>query len=407
MTPTPVHDLDVVLWGATGFTGRLVADHLVARHGVDDGLRWAIGGRNEVKLEALRDELGADVPIVLGDAADPDSLRAMAEATRVVCTTVGPYARHGSELVAACVETGTDCCDLTGEIQWIRRMIDQHHQRAAATGARIVHCCGFDCIPTDLGTWFTQQQMIERHGTPSPHVSIRVAGGFGGVSGGTLASMMALLGEASHDDAVRALLEDPYALNPDGERHGGDGPDPKAATRDDDGNWTSPWLMTIVDGPVVRRSHALLGRPWGEDFRLDERLRIGRGPTARLGATLVATAMTVGRRGGSIGLVRRAMGSFTPKPGSGPSPRVQQMGFFDIRFHARDAGGEVVLRTRVKGDRDPGYGSTAKMLGEAAACLALDDLDVGGGVLTPAAAMGEALVERLNRHAGVTFSVDE
>lgn len=398
-------DLDVVLWGATGFTGRLVAGHLLDRHGVDGGLRWAIGGRNEAKLEALRSKLGADVPIIIGDAADPASLRAMVKRTKVVCTTVGPYAVHGSELVAACVETGTDYCDLTGEVPWIRRMIDEHHAAAADTGARIVHCCGFDCIPTDLGTWFTQQQMVELHGAPSPHVSIRVAGMRAGVSGGTLASMTGLLAEAA-DENVRAVLDDPYGLNPDEARAGPDEDDPAVPTRDGDGHWTAPWLMSLVDTRVVRRSHALLGHPWGEDFRLDERLRLGHGPVGLAAASAVAAGIATVMGGGQLGAVRKLTEKLMPSSGSGPSEKTRERGWFDIRFHARDAGGDVVLRTRVKGDRDPGYGSTAKMLGEAAACMALDDLDAGGGVLTPASAMGGALVERLNHHAGVTFAVD-
>lgn len=400
---------DVVLWGATGFTGKLVAEHLLARHGVDGELRWAIGGRNQSKLEELRSDLGpaaANVPIVLGDATDPGSLRSLVANAKVVCTTVGPYARYGNELVAACVETGTDYCDLTGEVQWMRRMVDEHHDAAAASGARIVHAAGFDCIPTDLGTWFTQQRMIEQTGSPSPHISIRIAGAWGGVSGGTFASAIDLLAELGSGDADH-VFDDPYALNPPGLRHGADGPDPARPTQDADGHWTAPWLMAIVDLRIIRRSHALLAQPWGEDFRVDERLRLPRGPAGLALATSVAAGMAAAKAGGGIGPVRKLAERFGPDPGQGPSPRTQERGFFDIRFHAHDTDGNVVLRTRVEGDRDPGYGSTAKMLGEAAACLALDELDSGGGILTPAAAMGGALVDRLHEHAGVTFTLDE
>jgi short subunit dehydrogenase-like uncharacterized protein len=412
---SPERELDVVVWGATGFTGSLVAAYLAQRYGVGGDLRWALGGRSRDKLEALRDALGGDtgadvsgLPLVVGDADDEASLAALARRTRVVCTTVGPYARCGSKLVAACARAGTHACDLTGEVQWMRRMIDAHEREAAASGARIVHTCGFDSIPSDLGVFFLQREMRARHGAPSPHVKYRVRKFQGGFSGGTAASMLNLLEESARDPEVRRLVADPYALNPEGRRTGPDGPDQAAPAWDTDfAAWTAPFVMAAVNTRVVRRTNALTGYAYGRDFRYDEAMLMGPGPAGWARAAALSAGLGGVLLAGSIGPLRRALGRMLPAPGEGPSAAEREAGFFDVLLFGEqpDGRGEG-LRARVTGDRDPGYGSTARMLGESAVCLARDELAVGGGFWTPASAMGEPLLERLQASAGLAFSLE-
>lgn len=401
-------EFDVVVWGATGFTGALVASHLLNVYGAGGNLRWAVGGRSESKLEATRRALGdggADVPMLLADADDPESLAALARRTRVVCSTVGPYALHGSNLVAACVEQGTHYCDLTGELQWMRRMIDRHHQRAGETGARIVHTCGFDSIPSDLGTRFLQQEMRRRQGRVCPEVRLRVREARGGFSGGTVASMVNMLDEAERDPDVRALIRDPYALNPADQRDGLDGPDSLVPEYDPAcGGWVGPFVMGAINTRVVRRSNALAGYPYGRDFRYREGMLMPFGTwgfalAAGLGAGSAAAGAAIGFK-----VVRDALGPLLPKPGEGPSAQTRAKGRFVIDLVGAVAG-HPELTVQVSGEGDPGYASTSRMLGEAAVCLARDDAGSGGGVLTPAVAMGDALIERLQLHAGITFRV--
>lgn len=411
----PDRDLDVVVQGASGFTGRLVAEYLLRRYGVGGELRWGLGGRSRAKLEALRAELARatgvadrDLPILLSDAEDEASLAAVAEQTRVVCTTVGPYALHGSRLVAACVRAGTHCCDLSGEVHWMRRMIDAHQEAAAASGARIVHACGFDSIPSDLGVFFLQRAMQARHGAPASHVALRVLGGRGGISGGTAASMLAMLEEAERDPALWRMLRDPYLLNPEGLRSGPDGPDRAGPFYDEAFEaWMAPFVMALINTRIVRRTHALLGRPWGEDFRYDEAMQMGGGPLGFAKAAGLATGLAAVMVAGRVGALRRAFGRMLPAPGEGPSREQRERGWWDlVLLGTRPGAPERRLRVRVRGDRDPGYGSTAKMLGESAVCLAKDELPVGGGFWTPAAAMGEPLLARLQANAGLTFTVE-
>jgi short subunit dehydrogenase-like uncharacterized protein len=403
-------EFDVVVWGATGFTGRLVAEHLLRRHGLGGALRWAIAGRSEHKLADVRRTLGpsADgLPLLVADAGDPPSLDALAARARVVCSTVGPYALHGSGLVAACAALGTHYCDLTGEVQWMRRMIDAHHEQARDSGARIVHTCGFDSIPSDLGVLFVQQEMQRRHGVPCRAVKFRLREARGGFSGGTVASMLNMLDEAQRDPGIGQVLDDPYGLNPAGERRGLDAPERRAPEYDPDfGAWVGPFVMAAINTRVVRRTNALMGFPYGSEFRYDEGTLMPYG----LWGFPLALGLSVGSAAFSkvagIGGIRRQLARLLPQPGQGPSERKRESGFFVIEMlgkHPTDSSADV--RVTIRGDRDPGYGSTARMLGEAAACLAEDQLSSAGGVLTPAVAMGEALLARLPVHAGVTFEV--
>ncbi len=390
-------ELDLVVFGATGFTGRLVAEYL-ARAG--DRPRWAIAGRNREKLAAL----GFDVPILVADAHDPAALADIARRTKVVCTTVGPYAKYGSALVAACAEAGTHYCDLSGEPAWMRQMIDAHHERARTTGARIVHTCGYDSIPSDLGTWALQQEMIARFGGPAHKVTALFGESSGSLSGGTVASGIetARQGAASRD--VRKILANPYGLDPDPLAERPPSPDETGI------GWephlkmfTLPFLMAQINTRVVRRSHALAGQPWGTDFVYREVMST---PGNARGLAMAATVF------GGLGAIafalkrpwlRDQLAKRAPQPGEGPSREQRERGHWKVRFLGeRDNARLVYIAADPHGD--PGYASTAKMLGECALSLALDPLTSEGGVLTPSVAMGQHLVDRLRR-AGLTFSV--
>lgn len=403
-------EFDVVLWGATGFTGRLVAAYLAERAG-SEALRWALAARNGERLVELREGLGpaaAAVPLIVADSHDRASLAALAQRTRVVVTTVGPYALYGSELVAACVEAGTDYCDLAGEVQWMRRMIDAHQARAEATGARIVHCCGFDSIPSDLGVHFLQRAAREQFGEPCHRVGLRVRAARGGFSGGTVASMLNLIAEGRRDREVARILRNPYALNPPDSRDG-----PRQAShgrpsfdRDVD-SWLAPFVMAAINTRVVHRTNALLGFPYGREFRYDEAILTGRGLPGRTRAMAIAAGLGAFTVAAGIGPARAILRrTVLPAPGDGPDEAAREAGFFNLLLVGR-VPPDQLLRARVTGDRDPGYGSTAKMIGETAICLASDAAcdATAGGFWTPAAALGDALVARLQAHAGLTFTI--
>jgi short subunit dehydrogenase-like uncharacterized protein len=395
---------DIVVFGATSFVGQITCRHLVERHGTDGRLRWAIAGRSASKLDEVAASTGAQVERIVADAADETALAEMAESTRVVISTVGPYALYGSPLVAAVSSAGTDYCDLTGETQWIRQMIDAHQGDAEASGARVLNACGFDSIPSDVGVWFTQQQAQAQLGEACDRISMRVHGTRGGASGGTIASMLNLVEEAAADKELRRLLADPYALNPADLRNGPKQPDTTRPTRDPEtGEWLAPFVMAAVNTRVVQRTHALLGRPWGPGFCYDEAMDMGQGPLGAAKATGLTAGLGVGMGALALGPTRNLARRFLPKPGDGPSPEAQLAGFFDLRFNGWTPSGKRA-RTRVTGDRDPGYGATARMLGEtAAALLDLPHDEVGGGFWTPAAALGDRLVEQLEAHAGMRF----
>jgi short subunit dehydrogenase-like uncharacterized protein len=402
-------DFDVVIWGATGFTGELVAQYF-ARHR-PEGLRWAIAGRNQTKLENIRaglceiDDTLGELELLTGDSHDAASLDVIAARATVVVSTVGPFAKYGSELVAACVKNGTHYCDITGESHWVRRMIDAHHDEARKTGARIVHCCGFDSIPSDIGCQLLQLEARKQQGAPCSRTTLYVDRVKGAMSGGTLATMGNLMEEATRDRSIRRILGDPYALNPEGERHGPDGADQTGIGREPGGGWTAPFVMAAINTRIVRRSNALMGYPYGKDFRYQELMRFPPGAkglmmaTALTGSLATFTALMV------AGPTRRLLSkTVLPKPGSGPSRHDRENGFYRLRLVG--SGGPRDIVVRVEGDADPGYGDTAKMIGQSALCLALDGdaLESEGGVLTPASAMGSVLLERL-RGAGMRFDV--
>ncbi|MFT4570973.1 MAG: short subunit dehydrogenase-like uncharacterized protein [Hyphomicrobiaceae bacterium] len=398
---------DIVVFGATSFVGEILCQHLVKRHGCDGPLKWAIAGRSQAKLDAIAESTGAKVPQIVADAADEAAMAALVASTRVIISTVGPYALYGSELVAAAAAAGTDYCDLTGEPQWMQRMIDAHAETAAKSGARIVHTCGFDSIPSDLGVWFTQSKANETLGEPCSTIAMRVKAMKGGASGGTIASMMNVMEETAKDPGLRKVLANPYALAPANMRTGIRQANVTLPESDAvSGAWVAPFVMASINTRVVFRSHALLGHPWGSEFRYDEAMMMGSG----IGGALQATALSLGLGGfmaaASIAPLRNLLNSYVlPKPGEGPSPAEQKAGFFDIRMFGETPSGKTI-KTKITGDRDPGYGSTGKMLGEAAICLLeLDRIKVPGGFWTPSTALGQALVDQLEEHAGLTFSV--
>lgn len=409
---------DVVLWGATGFTGQYVAEYLAERYDTTE-LDWAIAGRDSERLKKLRERLTERDPdseaidVLTGDAFDRDSLDAIAEQTRVICTTVGPYAEYGTNVVEACLEHGTDYCDLAGEIHWMRRMIDEHHEDALDEGVRIVHGCGFDSIPSDLGTVLMQTHANEQFGTSCSRVDAYVSTSSFGMSGGTYASLIGTFEAMASDPAIRRVVQSPYSLAPEGERSGPDdgvqqGPAYDSAT----GQWTAPFVMAIVNEKVVRRSNALLGYPWGRDFRYREVTPTGSGMSGAVGATLTSTGSALFAGAMSVTPFRTFLEQFMlPEPGNGPSQEAIENSGFEIRLvgtgQEPESGDEFTVQGRVAADRHPGYGATPWMLGEAAVCLARGDTDtpLSGGVLTPASGIGTPLIDRL-REVGMTFAVD-
>jgi short subunit dehydrogenase-like uncharacterized protein len=407
--PTTERDYEVIVYGATGFTGKLVAEYLLKTYGSNGELRWAMAGRSLDKLERVASELNADgVPLLVADSGDSDALVKLVQSTKVLCTTVGPYALYGSALVTACARNGTHYCDLTGEVQWMQRMIAGHQDDAVASGARIVHTCGFDSIPSDMGVLFLQNAMQAAHGVPATHVKYRTVGASGTFSGGTLASMVNMFNEMAADPSLRKTLADPYSLNPTGSVRGTDVDDQTGAIYDEDfKRWTIPFMMAAINTRVVRRSNALLNNTWGEDFNYDEATLAPEGQGG-FKSKLVSLAMNAGAGAIVFKPTRALLNRWLPDPGEGPSLEQREKGYFDIALygvHPSDRSKD--MQARVTGDRDPGYGSTSKMLGEAAVCLAKDDLSCGGGFWTPASAMGTALLERLQAKAGMTFDIVE
>jgi short subunit dehydrogenase-like uncharacterized protein len=408
MTGSDARRFDLVVFGASSFVGRITCSYLVNRLGTDGPLRWAIAGRSDARLAEAAMGTGADVERVVADADDADSMRRLAESTRVVASTVGPYTLYGSELVAAAATVGTDYCDLSGEPLWMQRMIDLNHESARASGARIVHSCGFDSIPSDLGVWFTQRSAIEAFGEPCTRIAMRVGRIAGGLSGGTIASMMQTMDQLADDPGMRRVMANPYALAPPDMRRGVDQPDVTRPRMDEaSGEWVAPFVMASINTRVVHRSHALLGRPWGGQFRYGEAMMMGEGPVGAIKATLLAGGLGVFIGAASVGPVRSLLKRVLPKPGSGPTPAAQESGFFELEFFG-ETGSGAAIRTRVSGDRDPGYGSTARMFSEAAIVLAdLDHEDTPGGFHTPTTAFGDVLIDRLVEHAGLSFSIVE
>jgi short subunit dehydrogenase-like uncharacterized protein len=388
---------DIVIYGSTGFTGRLVAEYLASHYRGDRDLKWAMAGRSLDKLASVRDAIGApsDTALIVADGGDPASLKAMVGQTKSVISTVGPYQLYGSELVAICAATGTDYLDLCGEPVWMRQMIDAHEATAKSSGARILFSCGFDSLPFELGVFFVQEAAKKALGAPVNRVKTRVRAMKGTFSGGTAASARATFAAAAKDLSLVALLQDPFVLTP-----GFEGPKQPRGNKplldEDMGSWTAPFVMATINTRNVHRSNMLMNFSYGKDFVYDEMVLTGPGEQGEANAKRVVAAVNAERMGAVNG----------PKPGEGPSKEERENGMYDLLFVAIAPDGKQV-RAAVRGDRDPGYGSTSKMISECAICLLRDTPDVPAGIWTPGAAMGDKLIKRLVDHAGLTFEVEK
>lgn len=403
---------DLIVYGATSFVGQILTRYLVEHVGVDKTVNWAIAGRSASKLDILKVSLGTagdDLSVIIADADNADALADMAQSTRVIATTVGPYALYGEALVKACAENGTDYCDLCGEAYWIKRMIVKYADAAEQSGARIVSCCGFDSIPSDLGVHFLQQHGQQRFGRYFSDIKLAVNAMKGGASGGTLASMIEAVKAAKSDPKLRKDMNNPYILCPESPdlRH------PQVSIKGpaydiDFQRWSAPFIMEAINARVVLRSNMLLGMAYGDDFLYREQMITGKGFKGRLSAIGLTAGLGLFAVAVIINPLRAFMQRFVlPKPGEGPSPEAQLAGHFDVSLLGKNEDGQS-LEVRVTGDRDPGYGCTAKMLAQASLCLAFDvtQEQCEGGFWTPATAMGGQLTDRLTQHAGMTFTVD-
>ena len=385
-------ELGIIVYGATGYTGKLVAEYLNKQYGVGGEVSWAIAGRSVEKLEAVREELGlaAELPLVVADANEPATITAMAERAQVVLTTVGPYQLYGSDLVAACAAAGTDYVDLCGEPTWMQQMIAAHSEQAQASGARIVFSCGFDSIPFDLGVYFLQEAAVTASGQPLSRVRGRVRDMKGTWSGGTLASFKATMAAAAKEPELFATLINPFALTPG--FTGPEQPDGMHPVYDEVINsWVAPFVMATINTKNIHRSNLLLQHRYGEDFAYDEMFVTGPGEQGETIAKAIAED--------------KSMATDSTPPGEGPTREQRENGLYDLLFLGQSADGKTIS-AGVKGDRDPGYGSTSKMIVESAVCLLKHPEAASGGIWTPAAALGSLLIERLQQNAGLTFELE-
>lgn len=384
-------EFEIIVYGASGYTGKLVAEYLAARHG--PGLRWALAGRSLQRLQQARSACGVadSVPLLVADGSEAEALARLAARTQVVLTTVGPYQLYGEALLAACAAGGTDYVDLCGEPAWMYDTVRRYDAAARASGARIVHSCGFDSIPFDLGVYFLQRAAMCRSGGPIQRVRGRVRSMKGGFSGGTAASFAQTLARAQREPEVIGWLRDPFSLVP-GFR-GPPQPDgSKPLYEPDLGSWAAPFIMATINTKNVHRSNALLGHRYGRDFQYDEMLLTGPGEHGETLAKKLASD--------------RSLLEQAPPPGEGPSRAERESGHYELLFTGTLADGQR-LDALVGGHLDPGYGSTSRMIAEAALALARDlpREALAGGVLTPAAALGEVGIARLIEHAGLYFRV--
>ena len=402
---------DLVIFGATSFVGQILTEYLFDHIGLSRKVKWAIAGRSEAKLNNLRDSLGekaAKLPIIVADSMDQPALEDMCKKSRVIVSTVGPYALYGETLVKVCAENGNDYCDLTGEAYWIKQMILKYEKTAKKSGARIVNCCGFDSIPSDLGNHFLQREGKKQFGKFFNQVKLRVKAMKGGASGGTIASMAEMIVAAKADAQVRRDMANPYILCPKKHSYSIKQTSVKGPAYDRDfGSWSAPFIMEAINARVVLRSNTLRRMAFGKDFSYGEAMLTGAGNSGRLKAIALTAGLAAFAGSMVLDPIRNLMNKFVlPKPGEGPSLQDQLNGFFDIELMGKNAKGEK-LTVKVTGDRDPGYGCTAKMLAQAGLCLAFDlaKEDKAGGFWTPSTAMGDLLIERLNNHAGMSFTL--
>ncbi len=391
-------EFDIIVWGASGFTGKLVAEYIYKNYKLKN-LKWAIAGRNKLKLISIRESFLDDkIPIVIANSFDKLSLEKMVKRTSVICTTVGPYAKYGSLLVDSCINNKTHYCDIAGEAQWIRKIIDMHHMDAQENKVKIVNSCGFDSIPSDIGVYFIYRNILKKN----LKIQMRVTNAKGTYSGGTYYSMQNVLKEASDSKQVKDLLLNPYGLNPSGHLNGPDKRDLMSIVYDKKiKSWIAPFMMAGINTKIVRRSNALTNYKYGKKFSYDEAIMTGGGIKGRIVAIVLSVPLiffTI--RPGSF--LYKILNFFSPKPGEGPNKEKRENGFYNIRFYVFQKNSKTSI-FEVTGDKDPGYGSTSKMLAESAICLAKDNLNKNFGVLSPSVAMGNYILDRLKSNAGLTF----
>lgn len=404
---------DIIVFGATSFAGQIVNRYLLDTYGIGNGVSWAIAARSEEKLLRVREELGesaAFLATIVADAEDEAALTAMCKKTRVVISTVGPYDLYGSTLVKVCAATGTDYCDLTGEIRWVRRMAELYGASAAASGARIIHSCGFDSLPSDMGVYFLQQQAMSSYGEYCWRVKFRAQAASGAFSGGTVATMLNENKVLAANPELAQELENPYYICPPAYKNNTPQHRVTSAEYDEDfESWIAPFIMAAINEPVVMRSNAQAANRYGEDFTYNEAMITGPGVKGRMIAATVSGLMKAFTAGTQNTLMRGLLERYLlPSPGEGPSQEAQEKGFYDIRLFGETKGGQQLV-VQVTGDRDPGYGSTAKMLAEAGICLAQDisKAECGGGSWSPATVFGQQFIDRLCSKAGMSFEIFE
>ena len=395
---------DLVIWGATSFTGKLVTEYLFNKYG-SSKIKWAIAGRNLDKLKKVRSQVADEkIPIFIADSFDEESLSKFVKKTKVVCSTVGPYSLYGTKLVKLCVENNTNYCDITGEAHWIRTLIDDYHEEAKSKKIKIVNSCGFDSIPSDMGVYFIQNEIKKTYRIYANSIKMRVAGVRGGISGGTYGSINNLLKEAYSNKKIFKVLNNPYGLNPKNKMEGLDRKDLRKIIFDKESNsWIYPFIMAGINTKIVRRSHALTNFQYGKDFRYEEAMMSGKGISGLLKAILAVFPLAmIGLNPNSF--LKKIVNSYMPKPGEGPGPEKRKNGFYNLRFYIKIDERRKAF-AKVVGDNDPGYGSTSKMLAESALCLAFDKLPENYGVITPSIAMGKLLLKRLRNNAGLNFKI--
>ncbi len=396
--------LDLIIWGATGFTGQLVGDYINKKYSKST-LKWGIAGRNEEKVANIARRLNiAKERIFIADCNDIESLIKLTSKTKVICTTVGPYAKLGTNLIEACIKTNTNYCDITGETQWIRKMIDKYHSKAKENKIKIINSCGFDSIPSDMGVFYSQKNLFEKTGKYANIINMRVAGAKGGISGGTYNSLSNVLEEARVDKEVRKTLTNPYGLNPIDKQNGPDKADLQKVIFDKiSDSWIAPFVMAGINTKIVRRSHALIDFKYGSDFSYDEAILSGKGVLGQVkGYLSLIPIFLATRKKGSF--IKNIVDYILPKSGEGPSQKTRISGYYNLRFYLTQQ--DKIYLSKVIGDMDPGYGSTSKMLAESAVCLALDKTPETYGILTPSVALGDPLLKRLQENAGLTFIFD-
>ena len=404
------HPYDIVIFGATSFVGKLICEYMLKQFSSGE-VSWVLAGRSETKLSELKTSLGnkaKDLPIIVADAHDLEALKSMCEQTKVVMSTVGPYDLYGETLIQACVATGTDYCDLTGEPHWIKKMLESYEVAAQESGARIVHCTGFDSIPSDLGVYFTQREAVQQFGSTCSKIKMRVKNMRGSASGGTIATALNIAKELKEKPELRRDMVNPYSLC--SKDHGFKTRQKSIKVEFDKtfNTWVAPFFMSSINTRIVHRSNALSDKSYGQDFEYSEGVMTGKGFKGKTRARGIYWGLASFFAGAGISPIRGFLARFVlAKPGEGPSTKAQQQGFYDFRFIGTTADGQEI-KTKVYGDMDPGYGSTSKIMSQAAVCIAQDvSSDFKGGFWTPATILGDQLIDRLNTHSGVTFEVLE